>query len=193
MNILFLNASPRRGGNIEQMLGEMVEEARDHGAEIREVRVSRLSVAPCRGCMACRSSLSCVLPEDGAQQVLELINWCDAMVIGAPCYWGNMPGALKMLFDRIVYGMMGENKWGIPLPLHKGKRAVVVSTSTTRWPFNLWFNQTRGVVRALHEILKYSGFRLVATVQKGNTKASHRLTDRERKACRRAAVKLMGR
>ena len=104
-----------------------------------------------------------------------------------------MPGALKMLFDRIVYGMMGENKWGIPLPLHKGKRAVVVSTSTTRWPFNLWFNQTRGVVRALHEILKYSGFRLVAIVQKGNTKASHRLTDRERKACRRAAVKLMGR
>ncbi len=193
MNILFLNASPRRGGNIEQMLGEMVEEVRDQGAEVREVRVDKLSVAPCRGCMACRSRLSCVLPEDGAQQVLALINWCDAMVIGAPCYWGNMPGTLKMLFDRIVYGMMGENKWGIPLPLHKGKRAVVVSTSTTRWPFNLWFNQTRGVVRALHEILKYSGFRLVSTVQKGNTKASHRLTDHERKACRRAALKVMGR
>lgn len=192
MNFLFINASPRKGGNIDEMLGEMQDEARRLGCVVQTVRVDELSVSPCRGCMACRSRLACVLPNDDAQRVLEQIKWCDALVIGAPCYWGNIPGSLKMLFDRIVYGMMGENKWGIPLPLHKGKRAVVVSTSTTRWPFNLWFNQTRGVVRALHEILKYSGFRLVTTVQKGNTKVCHTLTIRERKACRRAVQRILG-
>lgn len=36
-----------------------------------------------------------------------------------------MPGEVKVLFDRMVYGMMGENSWGMPLPLHKGKKAIV--------------------------------------------------------------------
>ena len=191
MNILILNASPRRDGNIDSMLALMAEEARSGGCAIEEVRVDQLSVKPCRGCMACRSRMECTLPPDDAQRVLDLIRWCDAMVIGAPCYWGNMPGALKVLFDRIVYGMMGENKWGIPLPLHKGKCAVVVTASTTRWPFNLWFNQTRGVVRALHEILKYSGFRLVDTVQKANTRVNHQLSAREKRKCRKAIRKIL--
>lgn len=189
MKVLFINASPRHGGHIDTMLGIMKDEAEARGAETVTVRTDALQVAPCRGCMACRSRLACTLPADDAQRVLGLIRECQVLVIGAPCYWGNMPGQLKVLFDRIVYGMMGENKWGIPLPLHKGKRAVVVSTCTTMWPFNLWFNQTRGVVKALHEILRYSGFKLVKSVQKGGTKTCRTLSDSERKACRKAIRK----
>ena len=29
-------------------------------------------------------------------------------MMGAPCYWGNIPGQMKLLFDRIVYGMMRD-------------------------------------------------------------------------------------
>lgn len=168
------------------MLTIMKEEAEAQGAETELIRTDQLHVTPCRGCMVCRRQLACTLPHDDAQRVLSLIEECQTMVIGAPCYWGNLPGQLKVLFDRIVYGMMGENKWGIPIPLHKGKKAVIVTTSTTMWPFNIWFNQTRGVVRALHEILKYSGFKLVKSVQKGGTKGKHGLTERERETCRKA-------
>lgn len=120
--ILIINGSPRKNGNISKMLEAIKEETEKQGANVSAVHVHDLQVRPCNGCMSCRKNLACVLPEDGAQSTLRLINSCDVLVIGAPCYWGNLPGELKILFDRIVYGMMGESPKGIPQPLHKGKK-----------------------------------------------------------------------
>ena len=135
MKILILNASPRPEGNIAHMLGAMREEAVRGGAEVCYEVVSRLHVRPCTGCMKCRSSRQCVLPADDAQRVLSLVAESDVLIVGAPCYWGNMPGTLKVLFDRMVYGLMGESTRGLPRPLHKGKRAILLTTCTTPWPF----------------------------------------------------------
>lgn len=121
-NILIINGSPRKNGNISKMLETIKEEAEKQGADVTSVHVRNLQIKPCNGCMSCRKNLTCVLPEDGAQATLQSINKCDLLVIGSPCYWGNLPGELKMLFDRIVYGMMGESPRGIPQPLHKGKK-----------------------------------------------------------------------
>ena len=107
MKILIINASPRRGGNIHQMLTAMEEEAQALHHEVRMLRTDEMKVAPCKGCMACRKKLECVLPEDDAQHTLQQICWCDVLIVGAPCYWGNIQGQLKLLFDRMVYDMMG--------------------------------------------------------------------------------------
>lgn len=185
MNILILNASPRSKGLISRMLGIMAEEARSRGAQVEEVQVSKLQIRPCTGCMSCRSREACVLPEDDAQRTLQKIRTADVLIVGSPCYWGNMNGYLKVLFDRMVYGMMGESSRGMPQPMHKGKRAVIVSTCSTPWPFNILFNQTRGVVKALREILKWSGFSIKAVVQKGGTKQHPELTEADRNKCRK--------
>ncbi len=190
MNILIINASPRKTGNISQMLEVIEQEALNRGAEVNVVEVSKLTIRPCVACMTCRSTGKCVMPEDDAQRILRMIVACDAIVIGAPCYWGNIPGTLKLLFDRIVYGMMGENSMAVPIALHKGKKAVIVTASSTMWPFNIIMNQTRGVVRALKEILGWSGFKIVATVQKGGTFRHPEFTDADRNKCRKAARKL---
>ncbi len=187
-HLLIINASPRRKGNLSRMLEAMREEAVAHGVHVDWVNVSDLQVAPCTGCMVCRSRLECVLPEDDAQRTLHRINCCDALIIGAPCYWGNMPGTLKVLLDRMVYGLIGEGKYG-PRPLHKGKLAIVVSTSTTPYPFNRWFNQTRGVIRALKEVLKWSGFRLRACIERGGTRQKP-VNAKDLERCRRAVRKL---
>ncbi len=188
MNVLMLNGSPRRDGNISRMLDTMQEEAENRGMQVTLLRVSALQVQPCRGCMSCRGSGACILPEDGAQYVLDRIRACDVLIIGAPCYWGNMPGQLKVLFDRMVYGMMGESSKGIPVPLHKGKRAVLVSTCTTPYPFNILFNQTRGVIKALREILKWSGFKIVSCLECGGTK-KHPVSGNVLERCRKAVRK----
>lgn len=175
------------------MLDIVKDAAEAAGAEVQAVHVPDLSVRPCTGCMSCRGTQKCVLPEDGAQKVLGMIEKADAVVIGSPCYWGNMPGELKVVFDRIVYGMMGESRRGMPLPLHKGKRAVIIATCSTPWPFNKLFRQSRGTVNALREILKWSGFRIVATVEKGGTKNHAGLTERDRRACLKAVKKMVKR
>ncbi|OUP07908.1 iron-sulfur protein [Mediterranea sp. An20] len=189
MKILILNASPRCGGNISRMLDAMKQEAEGLGYEVMYETVSHLAVRPCTGCMKCRTSGHCILPSDDAQRMLSLIGAADVLVVGSPCYWGNMPGTLKVLFDRIVYGLMGESPHGMPLPLHKGKRAILVTACTTPWPFNIWFRQSRGTVRALREILKWSGFRIVRSIERGGTK-THPLTERNLERCRRAVRRL---
>ena len=145
----------------------METEAKDNGDEVTVVRVADLAIRPCIGCMSCREKLKCCLPEDDAQRVLKQIEEAHALIIGAPCYWGNLPGQLKVMFDRIVYGMMGETS-----------RAVIVSTCTTPYPFNILFNQSRGVVKALKEILKWSGFKVISAIEKGGTKQHPGLTER---------------
>lgn len=189
--ILILNASPRRHGNISQMVEVMADECRQAGVEMQTVAVQQLDIRPCLGCMKCRAAHKCVLPEDDAQRVLKLIQQADALVIAAPCYWGNIPGTLKLLFDRIVYGMMDESEKGWPLPLHKGKRCVLVSTSTTPWPFNRIMHQSSGAIRAMKEVCRYSGLKTVATVEKGGTRHDTTLSEKDERRCRKAVRKLM--
>ena len=117
-NILIINGSPRKKGLISQMLGIMQAEAEQRGAQVQMVYTNDLSIKPCIGCMACRTKERCVIGEDDSQRVLMMIQEADAVIMGAPCYWGNIPGQMKLLFDRIVYGMMRDTP-RFPEPLMK--------------------------------------------------------------------------
>ena len=121
MNILIVNGSPRKTGLISQMLDIMREDAESRGDKVQMVYSNDLSIKPCIGCMACRTKLKCSIAEDDSQRVLKMIQEADAIIMGAPCYWGNIPGQMKLLFDRIVYGMMRDTP-RFPEPLMKGKK-----------------------------------------------------------------------
>ena len=189
MKLLIINGSPRKKGLISQMLRIFHEQAIATGIEVTEVYANDLQIKPCMGCMACRSKRHCVLPEDDAQRVLALIQQADAIVIGAPCYWGNIPGQLKLLFDRIVYGMMRDTP-RFPEPLMQGKKAVFISTCTTPFPFNILMNQSRGAIRALREIGRFSGWKIVDTVERGGTATRPQLSPRDIRKCHKAFRKL---
>lgn len=189
MNLLIINGSPRKKGLISQMLRIFHEQAIASGIEVTEVYANDLKIKPCMGCMVCRTKNACVLPEDDAQRVLALIQQADAIVIGAPCYWGNIPGQLKLLFDRIVYGMMRDTP-RFPEPLMKGKRLVCISTSTTPWPFNIIMNQSHGAIRALKEIGRFSGWKIVDTIERGGTATRPQLSPRDICKCHKAFRKL---
>jgi putative NADPH-quinone reductase len=178
MKILILNASPRKNGTISQAVERFAEGASnsfmgDFSEDVRVevVNVNDLKFSPCRGCMQCRKCGTCCLPQDDAHRVAEKIEACDVLVVAAPVYWGNMPGTLKMLFDRMVYAMMGESEMGIPKPLHKGKDAYIITSCTTPFPFNIFCRQTSGLVAALKEILGTSGFKIRGKVVIPGTKA----------------------
>ena len=189
MHLLIINGSPRKKGLISQMLRIFHEQAIATGVEVTEVYANDLQIKPCMGCMVCRSKRHCVLPEDDAQRVLALIQQADAIVIGAPCYWGNIPGQLKLLFDRIVYGMMRDTP-RFPEPLMKGKRLVCISTSTTPFPFNILMNQSHGAIRALREIGRFSGWKIVDTIERGGTATRPQLSPRDISKCHKAFRKL---
>ena len=189
MNILIINGSPRKKGLISQMLSIMQEKAELRGDQVRTVYTNDLSIKPCIGCMVCRSKEKCVLGEDDSQRVLKMIKEADAIIMGAPCYWGNIPGQMKLLFDRIVYGMMRDTP-RFPEPLMKGKKCILISTCTTPWPWNILFKQSRGAIRALREICRYSGFKIITTIDRGGTIMHPQLSGKDIQKCHKAIRKL---
>ena len=188
--VVILNASPRKNGNINQMLNTIGDALIENGTKVTVIDVCKQEFRPCIGCMKCRSTHECVMPEDDAKRILRLVQESDGLVVGSPCYWGNMTGQLKMLFDRWAYGMMDDSGPGFPKPLQKGKKAVIVTTCTTPWPFNLIFKQSAGTVRTIKEVLCWSGFKITGVIQKGGTHNGNGLTPKEIAKCKKIALTL---
>lgn len=182
MKVLFINGSPRRHGMVGQMM-DIIRESLPQSCDSDWVQVSELNIAPCKGCMDCRKNSKCSMPDDDSQRVLAKIQQADAVVVGSPCNWGNMNGYLKVLFDRMVYGLIGETKLGGIKPLQKGKKAVLIATSTTSFPFNILWNQSHGAIKAMASIMKLSGFKIVGTLEKGGTRNKKELTNKEHAKC----------
>lgn len=171
------------------MLDIMHHDAASRGDSVQVIATNDLRIKPCTGCMACRTTGYCAMATDDSQRVLQMMREADAIIIGAPCYWGNIPGQMKLLFDRIVYGLMRDTP-RFPEPLMKGKRCILLSTCTTPWPWNIWFRQSRGAIRALHEICRYSGFKQVAAIERGATAIHPQLSERDRRKCHKAISRL---
>ena len=190
MKLLIINGSPRAKGLLSQMLDIMQQEAESNGVMVEIVRTNNLSIKPCVGCMVCRIKNQCMMAEDDSQRVLRMMQEADAVIMAAPCYWGNIPGQMKLLFDRIVYGMMRDTP-RFPEPLMKGKRCILLSTCTTPWPFNVLFHQSGGAIRAMREICHYSGFVIVKCIERGGTHHHPTLTDSDRRKCLKAIKQLI--
>lgn len=190
MNILVLNGSPRPTGTVATLLRTVVDQlGPDHTVEW--VDAYRQQVRPCTACMRCRPDGRCCLPEDDGHRVGGLLRNADAVVIGTPVHWGNMSAPLKALFDRNVPALMGESHRGLPVPKHQGKPAVIVTACTTPWPFDRLAGQSRGAIRAVWEVLRYSGFRRAATVVAPGTKGTSGPSTRALRSASQAAGRLL--
>ena len=171
MKILVLNASPKKKGKVAGLLAAVTAGAGDRH-EVEHIDVYGLSIKPCMGCMKCRPDRPCALPRDGAHIVAEKIAAADVLIVGTPTYWGNMSAPLKALFDRMVTTLeyIDTERMALPRPLLKGKRAVIVTTSSAPWPLNLLPSHARGAVKSVSVILKAAGMRIVGTIMLGNTR-----------------------
>ncbi len=164
--ILILNSSPRKTGVTSTILKIITEEACSAGAAVEWVDVNSLSIRPCIGCLKCRPDKKCILPKDDAHRIGELLASCSGLVVGAPTYWGNMPGSLKLLFDRNVPVLEYYElyTWRFPQPKHKGKPAAIITASLSPFPFNYLPSQGSGALRAVKIVLNAAGFDIRAQI-----------------------------
>jgi multimeric flavodoxin WrbA len=166
MNILIINASPRKKGIISTLIDELKSSIKStHNVEV--VRVQDLNIKPCIGCMKCRPDKTCILPRDDAHILAEKIKNSDMLIFGVPVYWGNMPGTLKMFFDRTVplfeYCEAKAIRY-IPKPQLKGKSAIIIVSSGAPYPYNLLSSQSSGTIRSLKTVLHAGGIKIISVV-----------------------------
>ena len=164
MNILIINASPRKNGVTASLLAEAAKTI-DATHAVDVVRIHDLTMKPCIGCLKCRPDKACIFPRDDAHVLAEKIKRADLLIFGVPVYWGNMPGTLKIFFDRNVplfeYCEAKAVRY-IPKPQLKGKKAILMVSAICPFPYNQLPSQSRGTIRALKTILMAGGVKIVS-------------------------------
>lgn len=53
-----------------------------------------------------------------------------------------------------------------------------------------WGNKLRGAIRAMREICRYSGFKIVATIERGGTAMHLQLSEKDKQKCLKAIGKV---
>lgn len=166
MKILILNGSPKLNGTISQVLKSIdIKKYLD----LKNINVYDLKINFCIGCMKCRNDGKCSTFVDDVERIRNLIEESDMLIVGSPTYFGNMSAKLKSLFERLVPTFMSENKMGIPIPKQKGKKAIIITSCTTPFPFNILFKQSRGAANSIKEVLKTAGYK-IKTIEIAGTK-----------------------
>lgn len=119
MKVLLINGSPRREGNTYLALSEVSARLAKHNIDSEIVQ---LGTKPVRGCVACYKCKAkgegCVCDDDLCNRINEKMATCDALIVGAPVYYGQPNGAAMTLVQRMF---MSAGK------LYKGKPAAAIA------------------------------------------------------------------
>lgn len=165
MKILFLNASPRPNGYTHRVL-RCIKDHLEVQQTIEWVDVNSLSIKPCISCFKCRPNNECIMPEDDGHRVARLIKNADVLVMSSPTYFGNITGPLRTLIDRSLtaFEEIAASGLEMPTPLHKGKKAAMVTACNTPEPICNLPNQGAGALAAMETTLKAGGYDIVGSI-----------------------------
>ncbi|MDR3594040.1 flavodoxin family protein [Clostridium sp.] len=165
MKILFLNGSPRKNGYTVGVM-KCIEKEIDSKHTVEWINSYDLSIKPCLSCLQCRPNKNCILPKDDGHNVWNKIRSADAIVIGSPTYFGNISGSLKILIDRnlTAFEEIAASGLEMPIPLHKGKKAIMVTACNAPFPISQLPTQSKGALQAIEIVLKAGGYNILGSI-----------------------------
>jgi len=123
--------SPRRRSNTEILLDKAMEGAREAGAEVEKVLVSKLKISSCLEIYACRKDGNCAIKDD-MQLLYKKLLEADHIIFASPIFFYGVTSQAKAVIDRCqalwikryVLNMGGEDE--------RERRGIFISVGATR-------------------------------------------------------------
>jgi len=131
MKVLGIMGSPRRQSNTEILLDKALEGAKEAGAEVEKVLVSKLRISPCLEIYACFKDGNCSIKDD-MQTLYDKLLEADHIILASPIFFYGITSQAKAVVDRCqalwarrhVLGMGKEDK--------RERRGLFISVGATR-------------------------------------------------------------
>jgi multimeric flavodoxin WrbA len=99
LKVIGIAGSPRRGGNTDLLLAEVLRGAASKGAEVKTIILSDIEIAPCQHCDACLETGRCKV-EDDMQMVYRELEQADRIVLASPIQFMTVTAQAKAMIDR---------------------------------------------------------------------------------------------
>lgn len=123
--VLGIVGSPRRGGNTEIIVDEVLSGAAQAGAVVEKIILNELNIGPCRACDSCYTIRKCVQHDDMVS-LLEKMQLSEVWVLGTPVYYMGPTAQFKTFLDRWYGADHGH------IVTFKGKRAILAISMEDR-------------------------------------------------------------
>ncbi len=151
MKIMGIIASPRKAGNTAWVVNQILEGAKEQGADTGSWSFSDLDIRPCSGCLCCHDDgdRGCVIDDD-MQELYGAIEQADVLVLGSPVYMGQMSGQAKIFTDRLFAHISPRFS---PYYQEKARKQKLVLVFTQGNPdpgmFQVYFDYTKKMFQLL--------------------------------------------
>lgn len=107
MNIIVLNASPRKRGNTAKLCKKVVEGGESKGAHVEYINLYDYDFKGCMSCFACHLKKNLDNPlcfwRDDLKEILKKCLTADAIVIGSPIYYGSITSSAQAFLERLLF------------------------------------------------------------------------------------------
>jgi multimeric flavodoxin WrbA len=149
IRVLGIVGSPRRGGNTEIMVDEILAGAKEAGALVEKVILNELKITPCQACDGCLDGGECVRDDD-MKMLYKKMDESKVWILGSPIYWWGQTAQFKAFMDR-WYGAREID--------FSGRRVILAIPMGGGHERN-----ARHSVGIFTDVLKYKGMELFETV-----------------------------
>jgi multimeric flavodoxin WrbA len=151
MKVLGIAGSPRRGGNTDFLLAEVMKGAASQGAEVKTVILNDLEITPCQHCDACLKTGRCRIDDD-MQMIYRELKEADRVVIASPIQFMGPTAQMKLMIDRCQ--ALWARKYVLkipPLGTNQERKGLFISVGALKIA-NL-FEPALAIVKSLFKVL----------------------------------------
>ena len=102
MKAVAINGSPRRGGNTELLLKQVIKPLEDARWEIQFIQLGGRRIRGCQACYNCfkTKNARCSQKDAFFDDCMEKMLAADAIILGSPTYFSDVSAEMKALLDR---------------------------------------------------------------------------------------------
>ncbi|MBD3405222.1 MAG: hypothetical protein GF411_03685 [Candidatus Lokiarchaeota archaeon] len=147
--VLGIIGSPRKNGNTDILIREILQAAEESGLETDSVYLYDCEIHPCTACDSCSKTKKCI-HDDDMTGIIDKIGESSILVLGTPVYWWGPSAQMKAFIDRW---------YGVDRSLFKGKDCLCVIPSGAESK-----HYSRHVVGMFEDIIPYVGMNLMKTI-----------------------------
>ena len=107
MKVIAVNGSPRKNWNTATLLQKALDGAASQGAETEIFHLYELNYKGCVSCFSCKTkngqSYGICAVKDDLTPILKKVEKVDAIILGAPIYYGTVTGEMKSFMERLMF------------------------------------------------------------------------------------------
>jgi len=133
LKVLGIAGSPRREGNTDHLLQQVMAGVASQGVETKTVILSKLNISPCRHCDGCIETGKCVIDDD-MQWLHTDLREADRLVLASPIFFMGVTAQAKAMIDRCQALWVIKYVLGLPVAINpdRERRGIFVSVGGTR-------------------------------------------------------------